>query len=599
MRRLQVRPWVAGLLLAVGSYLITFRAFVRPHVLSEFCLALFLYAYVAWRTDPHRRPHRWRLAWLVPVQLAWANSHSAVVFGLVLWAALVAGEAVALALAKSRRAGSESALEGRELAWLAGVGAVLLAVSFVNPNGWRVLAYPLTITGSQLFAGSIMELQGPLEAAFRGSDFLLALGVFGVAAAASFPLARRVDPARAVVVLVFGALALAAVRNIPPFAVAALPLVGANLEAALAGRVRAGAGRLLTGSAIAVTLALVVVTGFAGVRIAGQPRRPALGVDERVFPVRAAELIKRAGAGGNVFNTMEFGGYFIWAWYPERRVFIDGRLDVYGEELFDTYLEVLWTGPRWRRILDSLGVDWLVVARPPDVGERTVRYIGRQAGLDSGWALVQWDDVSLTYLRRSAQTRAFVESREFVEAKPYLLGTAASAAPDHPRLLAEVRRALEEAPQSMTARSLLGQALLANRQLDSAAAVFGGILARRPDNAPALQGLAMARLQAARVPEAIVLLERVVALEPDNGLALYNLGYARLQQADYERAAGLFERTLQLAPTMVPAHNMLGEAYSRQGRLAEARRSWETALRIEPGSEFAAGRLAALEGRGR
>jgi tetratricopeptide (TPR) repeat protein len=594
LRRLGVRPWVAGLLLALTSYLLTFRSFVRPHVLSEFLLAFHLLVYLYWRLDGQRWRHRFRLFWLLPVQLLWANSHSGVVLGLLLWIVLAIGEVVARVIAGRRTGGAESVLSWTELGFVGLTGAALLAVALLNPNGARVLSYPLLIVGSRLFSGSIMELQSPLEAAFRGSDFLLALGILTLVSLASFALARRVDPVRALAVLFFGAAAGAAIRNVPAFAVVALPFVGANIEAALGKHLGGRGSRALMWASGALAAALLAAVLFRGVMIGGEPRRPALGVEDQVFPVRAADLISASSESGPVFNTMEYGGYLIWRFYPDRRVFIDGRLDVYGEELFDTYLQVLWTGPRWRAIVDSLAVDWLVVAQPPDLSARTTRYIGRQAGIDTAWALVQWDDVSLTYVRRCRAEPGFVAAREYVEAKPYLLGTGSPSAPDNRQLLAEARRAAGEAPGSLRARNLLAEAYLGNRMLDSAVAIFSGVLAERPRHTLALQGLAMARLQAGRVPEAIVLLEKAVALEPQNGLALYNLGYARFVQADYGRSAELFEHALRLDPNMVPALNMLGEVKFRQGRYDEARQYWETVLRIEPGNAAATARMIAL-----
>ena len=89
------------------------------------------------------------------------------------------------------------------------------------------------------------------------------------------------------------------------------------------------------------SLAAIVAVGVRGVRVAGSFRRPALGVAEDNFPVRAARFMTQNEIQRNVFNTMELGGYLIWSWYPERKVFIDGRLDVYGHELFDLYAKTL------------------------------------------------------------------------------------------------------------------------------------------------------------------------------------------------------------------------------------------------------------------
>jgi hypothetical protein len=57
-----------------------------------------------------------------------------------------------------------------------------------------------------------------------------------------------------------------------------------------------------------------------------------------------------------VFNEQGWGGYLIYRWYPERRVFIDGRIDMYGQEIVREYLQVATVRPEWREVLDKYGV---------------------------------------------------------------------------------------------------------------------------------------------------------------------------------------------------------------------------------------------------
>jgi hypothetical protein len=45
-------------------------------------------------------------------------------------------------------------------------------------------------------------------------------------------------------------------------------------------------------------------------------------------PVQAVEFLHRSGLSGNLLNEYVYGGYLIWA-APERKVFIDGRADLY------------------------------------------------------------------------------------------------------------------------------------------------------------------------------------------------------------------------------------------------------------------------------
>jgi hypothetical protein len=80
------------------------------------------------------------------------------------------------------------------------------------------------------------------------------------------------------------------------------------------------------------------------------------------YPVGAvASLEKLDPPVARLFNQYDWGGYMI-----ERgrtKVFIDGRSEVYGDEQLDRYGSIVHLRPRWSETLDSLGVDYLLMAR--------------------------------------------------------------------------------------------------------------------------------------------------------------------------------------------------------------------------------------------
>ena len=58
-----------------------------------------------------------------------------------------------------------------------------------------------------------------------------------------------------------------------------------------------------------------------------------------VFPVKACDFIRENRLPGPLFNTYYWGGFLIW-YLPEYPVAIDGRLDLYGDEITDRYFRV-------------------------------------------------------------------------------------------------------------------------------------------------------------------------------------------------------------------------------------------------------------------
>ena len=57
-----------------------------------------------------------------------------------------------------------------------------------------------------------------------------------------------------------------------------------------------------------------------------------LGLDEEKIPVRATEFLVQKHLDGKILNHMNLGGWLDWK--GPQKVFIDGRLEVMGEEFF-------------------------------------------------------------------------------------------------------------------------------------------------------------------------------------------------------------------------------------------------------------------------
>ncbi|MEO0085694.1 MAG: tetratricopeptide repeat protein, partial [candidate division WOR-3 bacterium] len=450
--------------------------------------------------------------------------------------------------------------------------------------GIRALLYPLDIIRFPTFTGAIMELQSPLLPVFRSSDFFIALVCLTAIGIASFPLARRFDFTHTLLFLVFGTLAFIALRNLPAFALVAVPIVGSNLQQRLP--VRLPRWLMLVPAAISVSIAALVLT--RGAHLPGGFRRPGLGIEPGLFPAQAGEFVVANLTQGQVFNTMEFGGWLIWDWYPERKVFIDGRLDVYGKEFFDRYAEALWSGPAFQHIVEEYGITCFLLARPPDLTERTRSYLGRTLALHPDWRLVYFDDVALVYFRRDvAETMP-----AYSAILPALLGLPADST-DPQAVVTEARCA----PVSATAHILAGQALLQLRSPDAARSEFRRALVLAPRHTGALQGLAMSAATVGDLNAAISAMQRLVRLEPRDPKLFCNLGLMLAQTGNLKAAEAALSRAVRLAPDLAVAHRLLGQVALDRGRLALARRHWEKALVLVPSDTATRRRLAGLPGR--
>jgi hypothetical protein len=90
-----------------------------------------------------------------------------------------------------------------------------------------------------------------------------------------------------------------------------------------------------------------------------------------------------------LFNSYNWGGYLLWE-LPQYPVFIDGRTDLYNDEVINQWLKVVRAEPGWQKILDQWGVR-LVLLEPgtPILGPLQ----------DAGWQLLYKDKTAIVFGR--------------------------------------------------------------------------------------------------------------------------------------------------------------------------------------------------------
>jgi hypothetical protein len=137
-----------------------------------------------------------------------------------------------------------------------------------------------------------------------------------------------------------------------------------------------------------VIAAMVV---FAAARMDSVVRRqPAL--EAEAFPEAAVAFIAQHHPAAPVFNSYNWGGYLIWKLYPQYRVFIDGRADVYGDPLMRDFAHAYYLTQDWQDSLEKWQIQTVIV--PPDAP------LAVALGLKEGWRPI-YQDRQAVILERS------------------------------------------------------------------------------------------------------------------------------------------------------------------------------------------------------
>jgi hypothetical protein len=281
--------------------------------------------------------------------LIWANLHLGFVLGLALVASLV------VSLSVDRFILHQDVDLREPLVVLAAcVGAAV-----INPNGPNLLVYPVTY----MLPG---DASHNLIAEWQTPNFHLPLHwplLAGLAVLAVTGVNRWWGVLPAVLAVPLVVMALEASRNQPIFALALPALVG---ECWTKERVQDNTKHTAPGGVVWANW-LLLATAISVFAVVLVPRTPTAqaGWDAPSdgYPVDAAQYVLRNYAPTRVFNSYNYGGYLIYAWYPQQKVFVDGRSDMYGARLLQDYSKVARLAQGWDQILDKYAIDVVLIER--------------------------------------------------------------------------------------------------------------------------------------------------------------------------------------------------------------------------------------------
>lgn len=319
LRRLPPLPAVIASL--AGAMLVLPHLVARPHIVALPLLVAWCGALLSAR-DENRAP-----PWAVlPVMVLWANLHGSFMFGLAL-AGFLAAEAVLRSTPRLTYL-----VEARR--WGGFVVAAVVA-ALLTPNGPATLVQPFRLLQMPALQSGFAEWMPANLVAFPGLEAWL-LG----ALALGFACGVRLPAFRLALLVGLAHMALAHVRHadllglVGPLAVAGAlgPAIGEMLRPAAASpllRVAATLARPARLPAIAMMLALAVAANLPTLR------HPPLRSGDATTPDAALAAAARMGLTGPVFNSEAFGGYLVFCGVP---VFIDGRIEMYGNDFLAAYL---------------------------------------------------------------------------------------------------------------------------------------------------------------------------------------------------------------------------------------------------------------------
>jgi hypothetical protein len=383
-------------MLALYASMIHFLA--RPHVLSWLLVLAWFWILDSTERNDMRSNRLWLLP---PLMLIWVNVHGGFLIGFVLLAIFWIGAVWDFYATKENRIEESFArIAAAKRVWqLVSVALVSVAVSLVNPYGWKLHAHIYSYLSNSFLMDHVDEFKSPNFHGVAQKCFavLLLITVATVAARG-----RRLRASDTLTVLFAIYTGLYATRNIPVSSILLVMIVAPLLRTrapherslddgffSRMTRIEARSqGHLWCAIFALLTLFISMHDGRIGSR-----QLVHANFDASRMPVKAINFIQQSELKGPVFAPDSWGGYVIYRLHPREKVVLDDRHDLYGEEFLKSYLTTLHGERGWQRFLREREIGCMIL--PKDIALTSLL-------LETGtWKPIYNDSLAIVFIPNS------------------------------------------------------------------------------------------------------------------------------------------------------------------------------------------------------
>ncbi len=362
------------------------------------------------------------LFYLLPIpflMLLWANLHGGFILGVIILSIYIVSETCKYAF---RKLGRPIPLKSLKLLILTGI--ISIFITLLNPNGYNVVPVLLELEKGR-YMSMIIEAQSPIDIVkygFYAQELITYFILLFLCLLLFLINIRKLDITGILIFAVFTYMSLSASRVIPFFAPVASLLI-ARYSLKIYEQLRDKSTFMSIIHAIKKPLSLlqfpsinIVLSVLISVFLIYQLNTKNLfrsGVRTERYPVGAVYFLKDNRLQGNMFNPYVWGGYMLWALYPDYKVFTDGRGLI--EEVFFQVDRIMGASPisfygvpEWKALLAAYKVNFIVTFSINEFSGRLVPLIPALLN-DPEWHLIYLGNTSLIFLRESPENMELLQ----------------------------------------------------------------------------------------------------------------------------------------------------------------------------------------------
>jgi tetratricopeptide (TPR) repeat protein len=559
------------------------------------------------------------------LQVLWNNIHGFFILGPVIVLIGLIGEWIKRHAALPFQWNQTGRLSNEEYTRLKYAFGVVLFACLLNPHFLEGALYPfrifLSLSGeSKVFFQHIGELQKPISwgtlfdwQRYFYFKLLIVLSFF------SFVLNyKKIDLGLLLFWIMFLLFSLRASRNIVYFSIAAYFVVIGNMQAVSIPSLRVPAWLRDPkvqnfGSLVVKALLIVIMVNFGqqlslrGYYDFDRNVRKAEyggGISLRNFPYKAVDFLVDHDVEGTFFNDFNSGAYLLGRTYPQIKVFIDGRTEVYGEDYFETYRQAYGGDKeKLQRILsayDLTGAFLGSVYAP--AGKETLQYFYE----NDDWILVYFDYDAMIFLKDIPLNQRIIEQyatdlsqRRVRKADLTKLGVTRVTPYRYlnraqvlfhlgfyDQAKQEARQAIRISPYNAEAFEIMGKVAMQEEDFPNALQYFRNAKLLGRNNVPVARKLAECFYRLGAYPQARKQCEKILRKREDPA-AYFVLALINIQQGRGAKALQYARKVQELSSAPLDDLVEIGDLFFASNVFDKAKAVYAMALNADPDTDAA------------
>jgi hypothetical protein len=371
------------------------RREIRPEIFSYFFSAVFFLLLWLWK----KKEYSWRWLSILPIiMIIWVNTHIYFFLGYVLVGSFVLSEFF-----------RKNWKRFKELAIILFLTA---AATLINPFGLKGALHPLNVYKN--YGYTVAEEKSVWFVENYGivnSNFFLAKIAAGLIAV-TILLAllvnwRKSSLPNILLGIFFAAIGLVQIRNLTLLGFFALPVLASQSEKIFSIKAEKEKGLAKENALTLFYIALVifaVVNSWQFLSLHWGERGIGLASGNQ----KAAEFFKKNNIKGQIFNNYDIGGYLIWNLFPQEKVFVDNRPEVYPNSFFSEVYKPMQEDPAIFKKIDQEYNFNSIFFNKNDITPWGMNFL-KDIKENQNWAKVFEDDYAVIYLKKNEVNEKLIE----------------------------------------------------------------------------------------------------------------------------------------------------------------------------------------------